>query len=91
MQVRAIIEAAIECTKSGVNVLPEIMHPLVMDKKELQILSDSTHRIAGEIIKKAGVKLEYMVGTMIEVPRAALLGNEIAEVAEFFSFGTKRT
>jgi pyruvate, orthophosphate dikinase len=88
MQVQAIIEAAVECKKSGIKVLPEIMHPLVMDKKELQILADATHRVAGEIIKKSGVKLEYMVGTMIEVPRAAILGDEIAEVAQFFSFGT---
>jgi pyruvate,orthophosphate dikinase len=88
MQVQAIIEAAVECKKSGVKVLPEIMHPLVMDKKELQILADATHRVAGEIIKASGVKLEYMVGTMIEVPRAAILGDEIAEVAQFFSFGT---
>src|SRR6266478_2466956 len=88
MQVQAIIEAAVECKKSGIKVFPEIMHPLVMDKKELQILADATHRVAGEIIKKAGVKLEYSVGTMIEVPRAAILGGEIAEIAEFFSFGT---
>ncbi len=88
MQVQAIIEAAVECKKSGIKVFPEIMHPLVMDRKELQILADATHRVAGEIIRKAGVKLEYSVGTMIEVPRAAILGGEIAEVAEFFSFGT---
>jgi len=88
MQVRAIIEAAVECKKSGIKVLPEIMHPLVMDRKELQILADATHRVAGEIISKSGVKLEYSVGTMIEVPRAAILGDEIAEIAEFFSFGT---
>jgi len=59
-----------------------------MDRKELQILTDNTRRVADEIIKKSGVKLEYLVGTMIELPRAALLANEIAEVAEFFSFGT---
>jgi len=88
MQVQAIVEAAVECKKSGAKVFPEIMHPLVMDKKELQILADATHRVAGEIVKKSGVKLEYMVGTMIEVPRAAILGDEIAEVAQFFSFGT---
>lgn len=88
MQVRAIIEAAVECKKLGIKVLPEIMHPLVMDRKELQILTDATHRVADEIIQKSGVKLEYMVGTMIELPRAALLADEIAEVAQFFSFGT---
>jgi pyruvate,orthophosphate dikinase len=88
MQVRAIIEAAIECKKTGVKVLPEIMHPLTLDKKELSILEQNTRRVADEIIKRSGVKLEYLVGTMIELPRAALLANEIAEVAEFFSFGT---
>src|ERR1700726_2949484 len=87
MQVRAIIEAAIECQRGRVKVLPEIMHPLVLDKKELQILEQATRRVADELIKKAGVKLPYLVGTMIELPRAALLANEIAEVAEFFSFG----
>jgi len=88
MQVRAIIEAAIECQKSGVKVLPEIMHPLVLDRKELWILEQATRRVADELIKKSGVKLNYLVGTMIELPRAALLAGEIAEVAEFFSFGT---
>jgi pyruvate,orthophosphate dikinase len=88
MQVRAIIEAGIECKKGGIKVLPEIMHPLVLDKKELSILEQATRRVADEIIKKSGVKLEYLVGTMIELPRAALLADEIAEVAEFFSFGT---
>jgi pyruvate, orthophosphate dikinase len=88
MQVRAIIEAAIECHKNKVKVLPEIMIPLTLDKKELGILTDSTRRVADDLITKAGVKLPYLVGTMIELPRAALLANEIAEVAEFFSFGT---
>jgi pyruvate,orthophosphate dikinase len=88
MQVRAIIEAAIECQKNKVKVLPEIMIPLTLDKKELGILVDATRGVADELIKKAGVKLPYMVGTMIELPRAALLAGEIAEVAEFFSFGT---
>jgi pyruvate,orthophosphate dikinase len=88
MQVRAIIEAAIECHKAGVKVLPEIMIPLTLDKKELGILADATRRVADDLIKKASVKLPYMVGTMIELPRAALLADEIAEVAEFFSFGT---
>ncbi len=88
MQVRAIIEAAVECQKAGVKVLPEIMHPLVLDRKELWILEQATRRVADELIKKSGVKLNYIVGTMIELPRAALLAGEIAEVAEFFSFGT---
>jgi pyruvate,orthophosphate dikinase len=88
MQVRAIIEAAIECQKSGIKVLPEIMHPLTLDRKELTILEQATRRVAEDLIKKAGVKLNYLVGTMIELPRAALLAGEIAEVAEFFSFGT---
>ena len=88
MQVRAIIEAALECKKAGVKVLPEIMHPLTLDRKELWILEQATRRVANEIIQKSGTKLDYLVGTMIELPRAALLANEIAEVAEFFSFGT---
>jgi pyruvate,orthophosphate dikinase len=69
-------------------VLPEIMHPLTLDKKEMQILEQATRRVADPIISAAKVKLHYLVGTMIELPRAALLANEIAEVAEFFSFGT---
>ena len=88
MQIRAIIEAAIDCQKRKIKVIPEIMHPLTMDKKEMQILDEATRRVADEIISKAKVKLEYSVGTMIEIPRAALLADQIAEVAEFFSFGT---
>jgi pyruvate,orthophosphate dikinase len=88
MQVRAIIEAAIDCQKRGIKVIPEIMHPLTLDKKELKILDDQTRKIAEEIISRSEVKLHYLVGTMIELPRAALLADQIAEVAEFFSFGT---
>jgi pyruvate,orthophosphate dikinase len=88
MQVTAIIEAAIACRKRGIKVLPEIMHPLTLDRKELRILEQETRRVADAIIAKAGVKLAYLVGTMIELPRAALLADQIAEVAEFFSFGT---
>jgi pyruvate,orthophosphate dikinase len=88
MQVRAIIEAAIECQKGRVKVLPEIMHPLTLDRKELWILEQATRRVADDLIKKSGIRLNYLVGTMIELPRAALMAGEIAEVAEFFSFGT---
>lgn len=88
MQVRAIIEAAIECHQQGIKVLPEIMHPLTLDRRELEILVQGTRRVADRLISKSGVKLKYLVGTMIELPRAALLADQIAEVAEFFSFGT---
>ena len=88
MQVRAIIEAAIDCKKRGIRVLPEIMHPLTLDEKELKILESETRKVADAIIAESKVKLEYLVGTMIELPRAALLAGQIAEVAEFFSFGT---
>jgi pyruvate,orthophosphate dikinase len=88
MQVQAIIEAACQCAKEGIKVLPEIMHPLVIDKKELKILEERTRKVADEIIARVKLPITYMVGTMIEVPRAALLAGEIAEVAEFFSFGT---
>jgi len=88
MQVRAIIEAAIECQREKVKVIPEIMHPLTLDAKEMRILEQGTRRVAEAIIAKAKVKLPYAVGTMIELPRAALLANGIAQVAEFFSFGT---
>ncbi|MBZ5702081.1 MAG: pyruvate, phosphate dikinase [Acidobacteriia bacterium] len=88
MQVRAIIEAAIECQREKVKVIPEIMHPLTLDEKEMRILEQGTRRVAEELIAKAKVKLPYAVGTMIELPRAALLAGSIAKVAEFFSFGT---
>ncbi len=88
MQVQAIIEAACELTKEGVKVLPEIMIPLTGTKKEMAILKKLTVETADKVIEQAGVKLEYLVGTMIEVPRAALVADRIAEEAEFFSFGT---
>ena len=88
MQVRAIMEAACACKKKGVKVLPEIMLPLIIDVKELAILEQRTRKVAATVIKETGQKVGYLVGTMIEVPRAALLADEIASVAEFFSFGT---
>jgi pyruvate,orthophosphate dikinase len=88
MQTRAVIEAAINVNKKGMNVVPEIMIPLVGEIKELKYVKDVVVKTADEIIKNAGVKLEYKVGTMIEIPRAALTADEIAKEAEFFSFGT---
>ncbi|OFW55066.1 MAG: pyruvate, phosphate dikinase [Actinobacteria bacterium RBG_13_35_12] len=88
MQVEAIIDAAIELTKKGINVKPEIMIPLVSHINEFRPICKRTRKIADEKIKSAGVKLEYKVGTMIELPRAALTADKIAEEAEFFSFGT---
>jgi len=88
MQTRAIIEAAINVNRKGMNVVPEIMIPLVCDVKELKFVKDVIVKTADAVIKEAGVNLEYKVGTMIEIPRAALLADEIATEAEFFSFGT---
>jgi pyruvate, orthophosphate dikinase len=88
MQTRAVIEAAINVNKKGMSVVPEIMIPLVGEIKELKYVKDIVVKTADEVIAKAGVKLKYMVGTMIEIPRAALTADEIAKEAEFFSFGT---
>lgn len=88
MQTRAVIEAAINVNKKGMSVVPEIMIPLVGEIKELKFVKDIVVKTADEVIQKAGVKLEYKVGTMIEIPRAALTADEIAKEAEFFSFGT---
>lgn len=88
MQTRAVIEAAIEVNKEGLNVVPEIMIPLVGDVKELKYVRDVVVETADKVIKEQGVNLQYKIGTMIEVPRAALTADEIAEYAEFFSFGT---
>jgi pyruvate,orthophosphate dikinase len=88
MQIRAIIDAAIAVQKKGKKVLPEIMIPLVGTIEELAFLKKRTIAVAEEQMKKAGVKVEYLIGTMIEVPRAALTADRIAEEAEFFSFGT---
>ena len=88
MQVRAIIEAAIECHRKGIEVRPEIMIPLAIDAKELGILVDRAKAVADAVLGEADESLAYLVGTMIETPRAALLADRIAKVAEFFSFGT---
>ena len=88
MQTRAIIEAAINVQNEGIKVKPEIMIPLVGEIKELQYVKDIITKTASDIIKENNANLEYMVGTMIEIPRAALLADEIAKEAEFFSFGT---
>ncbi len=88
MQTKAVIEAAINVNKEGLNVVPEIMIPLVGDVKELKYVKKIVCETADEIIKENKVNLEYHVGTMIEIPRAALTADKIAEEAEFFSFGT---
>ena len=88
MQTKAVIEAAINVNKEGLNVEPEIMIPLVGEVKELKYVKNIVCETADEIIKNSGVNLKYKVGTMIEIPRAALTADEIAKEAEFFSFGT---
>jgi len=88
MQARAIFEAAVDCTKKGIKVLPEVMIPLVATVKEMANQGAIVRRVAEEVFREKGMKVEYMVGTMIELPRAALVADEIAKEAEFFSFGT---
>ena len=88
MQAQAIFEAAANVQKKGIKVQPEVMVPLVGFRRELELQSDIIHRVAKEVSAKKKVKLNYLVGTMIEVPRGALTADEIAEVAQFFSFGT---
>ena len=88
MQARAIFEAACAVAKKGVKVIPEIMIPLIGHVNELRNQAAIVRRVADEVMKKAGVQVEYLVGTMIEVPRAAITAGEVAEEAQFFSFGT---
>src|SRR2546430_10236510 len=88
MQARAIFEAAAEVQAKGIRVRPEIMIPLVGFPRELKLQIDIVRRVAGEVARERGTKLRYLVGTMIEIPRAALLADQIARDAEFFSFGT---
>ncbi|MFM1802842.1 MAG: Pyruvate, phosphate dikinase [Planctomycetota bacterium] len=88
MQARAVFEAAAQCAAEGIACKPEIMIPLVGFKKELDLQVAIVHETAKQVESEKGIKLSYQVGTMIEVPRGALTANEIAETAEFFSFGT---
>jgi len=88
MQVQAIIEAAVELAKEGETITPEIMIPLVGELNELKITKKNTIETAEKVMQERGVKLNYQIGTMIELPRAAITADEIAEEAEFFSFGT---
>lgn len=87
-QVRAIIQAAVAQTKAGVIVRPDIMIPLIGTTAELELSEKMARATAQSVMDDAGVTVEYKVGTMIEIPRAALLADKIAETAEFFSFGT---
>ena len=89
MQTRAVMEAAIEVkNEKGYDIVPEIMIPLVGEKKELKFVKDIVVEVAEAVKKEKNSDIQYHIGTMIEIPRAALLANEIAEEAEFFSFGT---
>jgi pyruvate,orthophosphate dikinase len=88
MQVRAIFEAACQLKTEGIDVIPEVMIPLVGMISELKFVKDQLVAIAKEVIDEFGVNLDYKFGTMIEIPRAALTADEIATEAEFFSFGT---
>lgn len=88
MQVKAIIEAAIICADKGINVFPEIMIPLVAVEGELTILKEQAIAEIERVFKEKGKKVKYKIGTMIELPRAAIMGGQIAKHAEFFSFGT---
>jgi pyruvate,orthophosphate dikinase len=88
MQARAVFEAAADVAKQKIKVKPEVMIPLVGFKKELDLQVAIVHRVAKEVMAEKKVKIDYLVGTMIEVPRGALTADEIAQTAEFFSFGT---
>jgi len=88
MQVRAIFEAAVQVAKKGIKVIPEVMIPLIGSVEEFENQKKIVVRVADEVFAKAGQKVHYMVGTMIEIPRAALTADRVAKEAEFFSFGT---
>jgi pyruvate,orthophosphate dikinase len=88
MQARAIIEAAVEVSRNSAPPIPEIMIPLAATAKEIEICKEIIDRVAQQVMQDSGQKIEYLVGTMIELPRAALKADELAGPAEFFSFGT---
>jgi pyruvate,orthophosphate dikinase len=88
MQVRAIFEAACQCIREGVDVYPEVMIPLVCHVEELKVQREALEAVAKEVMEEQGITIDYKFGTMIEIPRAALTADEIADYAQFFSFGT---
>jgi pyruvate,orthophosphate dikinase len=88
MQTRAYFQAACRCAKRGIDVIPEVMIPLVGHVNELKLEREKLEAVAKEVMEEEGIEVEYMFGTMIEVPRAALTADEVAEYAQFFSFGT---
>jgi len=88
MQARAIFEAAIKAKKEGIKVIPEIMIPIVGIEKELEMQKEIIDKVAKEIMERENIKIEYTVGTMIEIPRACIVADKIAKIASFFSFGT---
>jgi pyruvate,orthophosphate dikinase len=88
MQVRAIFEAACQCAKEGIEVHPEVMIPLTAHINELKVQQTALEEVARQVMQEQGIKLDYKFGTMIEIPRAALTADEIAQYAQFFSFGT---
>ena len=88
MQARAIIQAAIHCHEDGIKVIPEIMIPLSNDVHELKYVIDEVNDEIEKVFEEKGTKIDYLVGTMIEIPRAAITADEIAQITDFFSFGT---